>query len=344
MMTAHTITLGQDPGLAFTAMPLPEAWVLAGTPSPRGQVLLRTPDQGVVAGIWECSAGQFRYEHRYDETVRIEAGAVTIAEATGRISTLRPGDFGHFPAGTVSTWTVESFLRKTFFLRTNADQALAIQPAPVVATQRRISLLDGSHADLVNTLRLSQYANAKGFTVKPPGIVWNRSDDQSIILGAWEGDTLVSTLRVEVIETPELVAAKLEGPWAFDMPQRFPAMVLSKMATLKSHRGTGLNEALRHHALTLAHEWQVPHVLGTFIAGSPRQAAMATMGYQFATNLLGWHTSNYQSEQPVLICLLDMAQHGETALEVCRSLAGEALETYTWDGPRPAMQFVTVVR
>lgn len=211
-------------------------------------------------------------------------------------------------------------------------------------TVHTISLLDHRHAPLVNALRLEEYAQAKGFTVQPPGILWNRSDDQSIVLGAWADDQLVSTLRLEVIESRDLVEAKIECPWSFPVALRLPAMILSKMATRKAFRRSGINDALRLQALGLARDWGLEMVLGTMVAGSPRRAAMEAMGYQFFTNEMGWQTTNYQSHQDVVVAALDLKAHGDQALGVCRALAGDALSTFAWQGPAPTRRVVHVVR
>ena len=125
-MTPSSITpgLALPPGL--TAMALPDEWILAGAPVPQGRVQLRTPDRRVLAGTWECGPGRFRYEHDEAETVRIETGAVTIVDAAGTTLVLQAGDFAHFPAGTVSTWTIDTFVRKTFFIARDAAPAPAL--------------------------------------------------------------------------------------------------------------------------------------------------------------------------------------------------------------------------
>jgi uncharacterized cupin superfamily protein/GNAT superfamily N-acetyltransferase len=338
--TMSSIVTASHQGLDLQPLPLPPDWIVSGDPAPRGQVHLRLPETGIVAGVWECGAGRFLYRFRSDETVRIEAGAVTVTDEAGNAATLVPGDFAHFSAGSLTSWDVEDTVRKTFFIRTVQPPASVSE---VPATGKRITVLDRRHAGLVDELRWSQYARAHGFAVKPAGILWNRSDDEAIVLGAWDGDALVATLRLEVIETQALVEAKIECPWAFDEPLRLPAMILSKMATSKAYRGTGLNETLRYHALRLAQGWGVRQVVGTFVAGSPRREAMATMGYRFFANDLGWTSPNYRSEQAVVVCSLDLTSLAERAMAVCGVLAGEALGEFAWEGELPQRRVVTVV-
>jgi uncharacterized cupin superfamily protein len=100
----------------LVAMPLPDDWVIAGEPLPRGRVLVTSPDGRQLAGTWECDAGTFRYRHRAAETIRIEAGDVVIQREGCEPRTMRPGDMAHFPADSESLWQVPHYVRKTFFL------------------------------------------------------------------------------------------------------------------------------------------------------------------------------------------------------------------------------------
>lgn len=208
---------------------------------------------------------------------------------------------------------------------------------------QRISWIEGGDAERVNALRLGEYAGTRGFAVQPPGILWNRSDDQATILGAWDGDELVSTMRVELIADPALVEAKLECPWDFALPLALPVVILGKLATRKPYRAGGLNTALRWWALTFAREWGAGLVLGTFVKGSPRQAAMAEMGYEFFEHAHGWTSPHYKSTDPVLVCALALEAHGDLALDVCARQAAGALAAWPWAGPRPARRLVEVV-
>lgn len=207
----------------------------------------------------------------------------------------------------------------------------------------RITVVDGSQRERIDALRLAEYAGSRGFAVKPPGILWNRSDDEATILAAWDGDEIVSTLRVELIEDRALVEAKLECPWDFATPLGLPAVLLGKMATKREYRKSGLNWALRVAAFELIEAWGGRHVVGTFVKGSPRQPQMAAMGYEFFEHPTGWCTTNYRSDDPVLVCALDWTANRDRALAECRVLAGETLAAYPWHGPRPERRVVTVV-
>ena len=207
----------------------------------------------------------------------------------------------------------------------------------------RITAATGADAAAVNELRLSEYAGAKGFEVKPPGIEWNRSDDQALVLVAWEGEMAVGTLRMELIEDRALAEAKIECPWDFEVPFAAPIAVLGKMAVLKSHRKSGLNEALRWHALRIAKAWGAKIVSGTMVAASPRKAVMTEMGYVFFEHPEGWTSPFYKSKDPVLVVCLEESKIGR-AMGVCQELAGATLELFGWKGPLPERRLVEVMR
>jgi hypothetical protein len=206
------------------------------------------------------------------------------------------------------------------------------------------TILDPAAIERVNALRLSEYAKASGFAVQPAGILWNRSDDQCTVLGAWDGEELVSTMRLELVQSPALLEAKLECPWSYPVDLAYPVMLLSKAATRSGLRGGGYNALLRWWAFALAKQWGVRHVVGTLTAGSPRERSMREMGYRFFENAKGWNTTNYRSTDPVLVAVLDVSENIETAMDVCAHTAGPLLPAFPWRGASAGAKIVEVVR
>lgn len=209
---------------------------------------------------------------------------------------------------------------------------------------RCIMVLDASHIDAVNALRMSEYSSAQGFKVDAPGILWNKSDDQSTILGVYEGQDLIATLRLELIQDLSLVERKMECPWSFPVDLRFPVLVLSKMATARVHRKRGLSLLLRYHALKVAMDWGALQALGTFTKGSPRENSMGEMGYEFHENTQGWHAGDYKSTDPVLVAILDLQANGAQALDVCRARSSAVFDDFPFRGAPPPRRFVEVVK
>lgn len=208
----------------------------------------------------------------------------------------------------------------------------------------RIALADRGVSEHVDALRLGEYAHAHGFTVQPPGILWNASDDAAAVLVAWDGDEAVATLRAALVTDAAGVERTLECPWDFPYALDLPVVVLGKMATRKAYRKTGLNWALRAAAFEVVAAWGAKHVLGTMVAGSPRQAAMEDLGYAFFDHPLGWGSPFYRSQAPVMVCALDWARHGDHAMARCRALAGAEFDAYPFVGPRTPSPLLAAAR
>ncbi|MBI3505888.1 MAG: SidA/IucD/PvdA family monooxygenase [Proteobacteria bacterium] len=206
-----------------------------------------------------------------------------------------------------------------------------------------ISIATPSDVEEINRIRMEEYGKAKGFSVKPAGILWNRSDDQSTVLALKERGELIATMRLELVEEIGVVERKMECKWVFE-PVRFPVMILSKAATRSGLQGRGLNAVLRYHALKIAAGWGARQMLGTFIAGSPRENSMRAMGYRFFRNEEGWFKADYQAKAPVTVAVLDLEADLERALAECARIAGAEIERFAWSGPAPERKLVTVVK
>jgi uncharacterized cupin superfamily protein len=102
----------------LSSMPIDPDWIIEGTPTASGTILMQTEDKKMSYGVWECTAGQFQWIFSWDEFVHIQEGEVTIREEGGRTLTLRRGDLAHFPLGLKTYWHVPHYVRKVFTLRT----------------------------------------------------------------------------------------------------------------------------------------------------------------------------------------------------------------------------------
>ena len=98
--------------------PIPSALITEGTPVARTWTSAQSTDQLVTQGVWECTAGKFRWDYTWDEFVMVLEGEAIITPDSGTALTLRAGDFGYFPAGLKVEWHVPQYIRKTFVLRT----------------------------------------------------------------------------------------------------------------------------------------------------------------------------------------------------------------------------------
>ncbi len=192
----------------------------------------------------------------------------------------------------------------------------------------------------VEDLRRQEYARASGFAVDLTTLGWKSSDDESFILVAEEDGEVISTMRGEFIDDLAMLERKLECPWDFPMDLNLPVLLLSRAATTSQSRAKGLNLVLRYWFLRFAIARGAGAVVGTFVSGSPREATLKKMGYQFFENKLGWQQSTYRSLRPVQVVALDLATTAEQALSYCLEIAGESISRFKFENDFPELRFV----
>jgi uncharacterized cupin superfamily protein len=96
--------------------PLPPEWIEAGTPTARSVLLTQSEDQLLSSGLWECTAGRFKFIHDSDEIVRIVEGKVTVRHGSTTYE-LGVGDVAHFPEGTTTYWDIPEYVKKFWVQR-----------------------------------------------------------------------------------------------------------------------------------------------------------------------------------------------------------------------------------
>ena len=114
-MQPIVIVPAAEPELA--PAPIPQDWILSGTPEARSRQLARSRDRASSVMAWSCTAGRFTWQYTVDETVHIIAGEVFVTDEAGREHRLGPGDSAFFPAGSRSTWHVPVAVRKVAVCR-----------------------------------------------------------------------------------------------------------------------------------------------------------------------------------------------------------------------------------
>jgi uncharacterized protein len=96
----------------FRPAPIEPSWIIDGNPTARSVALTRGKDGKFASGLWECTAGRFKYIFPDDEVVHILEGEVHLREENGAEHLLRPGDTAYFPQGLTSYWTIPQYLKK----------------------------------------------------------------------------------------------------------------------------------------------------------------------------------------------------------------------------------------
>ncbi len=190
---------------------------------------------------------------------------------------------------------------------------------------------------LLNRLRLREYRKAEGFQIQDAAVLWNDSDDQAHVLGVWERGELISSMRLEIIPSLEVLEYKIETSLPAEITQSFdlsfPVGILSKAVTSSDHRGGGLNAHLRYHLLKIAMEQGISHIFGTLVKGAPRSNTLKKMGYQFYQHPSGWNSPHYKSTGDVEIVHLNLKEQGVTALRQCAGMAADSLLIYPFINP-----------
>lgn len=110
---------------ALPLHPLDPSSVLEGQPVARCLTLSQSADQQLSTGVWECTAGRFRYSYAVDEVVYILEGSVILSDVGGgNPRTLHAGDGAHFANGTTCEWNVPLYVRKLFVVHASRDNLL----------------------------------------------------------------------------------------------------------------------------------------------------------------------------------------------------------------------------
>lgn len=206
-----------------------------------------------------------------------------------------------------------------------------------------IFFADAGLRDDVEKLRMQEYARARGFAVDLTTLKWKQSDDESHVMVARNDGRLVSTMRGEIIDSLTLLEKKLECPWDYPVKLDMPVLLLSRAATCSSQRSSGLNLVLRYWFFRMARAKGVRYVVGTFVAGSPRENSLRAMGYSFFSNPLGWQQSTYRSLGEVRVVVLDLEKRGAQALRYCEERAPAAIAQYQFEGGFPELRTVRTV-
>jgi len=97
--------------------PIDPGWIMEGNPVARALTLALAEDGNFSCGLWDCTAGKFKYIFYTEEIVHILEGEVIVRE-DGAEHTLRAGDTALFPKGLTAYWTVPAYVKKFAVHRT----------------------------------------------------------------------------------------------------------------------------------------------------------------------------------------------------------------------------------
>ena len=181
----------------------------------------------------------------------------------------------------------------------------------------------------INALRITEFQRSAQFTLlKPEMLLWNRFDDDAVVLSAWDGPCAVATMRAVVVhclsEAESCVQCRVPKDVAL------PAMVFNNAATRLEYRGLGLNQLLRYYFLKIALDNRIQSLLSPMYDGAPRIRFMQALGYEFSTPLRSWQKKLSPKAIRILGVLARAKMpHARAYIETHRR---EIIETYLWKG------------
>lgn len=121
--------------------PIPESWILSGTPRARNGALAMSADGWASCVVWECTAGSFRWRFGWEETVVILEGAVRVISETGEVRVLSPGDVAYFGPNTTAEWQIDEYVKKIAFSRAHVPAYVRRPLAAVRNVRARLEAL-----------------------------------------------------------------------------------------------------------------------------------------------------------------------------------------------------------
>lgn len=132
---------------------------------------------------------------------------------------------------------------------------------------------------LVDKLRVSEYRKVPGFSVDDETVLHTALDPAgSTVLGTWDGDLLVGTVRLTVAKTEAEAQGVLGMPYPIH-PSWLPGVALCRGAVLHSHRGRGLMPYLLTLALAEGRRQGARAGLGAMSPGTAHQRGMLAAGW-----------------------------------------------------------------
>ncbi|MCP4745305.1 MAG: hypothetical protein GY874_04060 [Desulfobacteraceae bacterium] len=188
-----------------------------------------------------------------------------------------------------------------------------------------------AHSDkqAISDLRIKEYNLSNDFAlIKPEKLLWSKTDDENIVIAAWDNEQAVSTMRAILLKNHEVASSILECK----LPDLviYPAIALNSVATSFEYRGIGLNQVLRYHVFQAAVGSGVGTIIGPVYAGAPRLKFMEQMGYEFIVPEKCWQNKLRPNTKRILGLL--KIEHLQNAINHIRKTRDGALKSFPWRG------------
>lgn len=198
-----------------------------------------------------------------------------------------------------------------------------------------IAVVSADRLGEIASLRRLEFMRSQSFTLVDESVDWSAGDDDAVVLAAFDAfDRAIASMRAHIFSSMAEAEAVLAAPFAH-ADLTFPAIGLSRAATLREYQSAGLNSALRFYFLHFARTWGIRYVLGAVYVGSPRVNLMREVGYELTP------TSDPQSYAVLhrpnshRSAVLDLNEHGDDALRVLAQRCQTTLSMFPFVGPYP---------
>jgi hypothetical protein len=196
--------------------------------------------------------------------------------------------------------------------------------------ENRTQLLERDASDSLTKLISTALMNSPDFEVLRTHYLSDHFGPNRHLLGVWEGDLLISTMRADVVYNPEFFEG---GKRQVALSAKYPALYLCRGATAPERQFAGLNSLLRYYCIEAAQQVGVKSILGHVFKSAARTSLMRSLGYEM-TETGETADSNLRHKTPAMFAILDLDKRGLDALSMLRESCQDSLEVFPWNGIR----------
>jgi hypothetical protein len=193
-----------------------------------------------------------------------------------------------------------------------------------------VRLMHDGDVPSIDKLRIAGYARATWFTLTDADrIRCGRDAPAARVSIVLDGDTPVAT----ICQVPVTNRAQAEALLEMAAPvtdDDFPALVISRAATVETYAGLRLNHLLRWYTLKAAAAGGMRSIIGGHARGTPNLRVMAELGYQLRPVSASTMSQVRVNTEHVMSYL--PAEEFATAQARLAPLIERALAVSRWDG------------
>jgi hypothetical protein len=191
----------------------------------------------------------------------------------------------------------------------------------------RIELLERDASDSLTNLISTTFMNSRDFDVLRTDYLSDHFGPNRHVLGAWEKDLLLSTMRADVVYNPGFFQGKRQQ---VAVSAKYPALYLCRGATRPERQFAGLNSLLRYYCIEAALQAGLKSILGHVFKSAARTSLMRSLGYEM-TDTGETADDNLRHRTPAVFAILDLDTRGLGALSMLRESCRDMLGEFPWN-------------